>query len=90
MIRAWQKRLRTFCFDHWPWLQDEIAGLAEGAGIETELAELLSFRAWQYEVYHAGSCSSFALPDAAGKIQSGKEAETITDRAPTPHIDYRL
>jgi len=71
VIRTWQKRLRTFCFDHWPWLQDEIAGLAEGAGIETELAELLSFRAWQYEVYHAGSCSSFALPGAEGKILTG-------------------
>ena len=71
VIRAWQKRLRTFCFDHWPWLQDEIAGIAEGAGIEPELAELLSFRAWQYEIYHAGSCSSFALPGADGKILTG-------------------
>ncbi len=70
-IRAWQKRLRTFCFDHWPWLQPEIAGIAEGAGIDPELAELLSFRAWQYEVYHAGSCSSFALPGAGGKILTG-------------------
>ena len=71
VIRTWQKRLRTFCFDHWPWLQDEIAGIAEGAGIEVELAELLSFRAWQYEIYHAGSCSSFALPGAGGKILTG-------------------
>ena len=67
-IRAWQQRLRTFCFDHWPWLQPEIHGLAEGAGIDVELAELLSFRAWQYEAYHAGACSSFALPGADGKI----------------------
>ena len=71
VIRAWQKRLRTFCFDHWPWLQEEIAGLAEGAGIDRELAELLSFRAWQYEIYHAGSCSSFALPGADGNILTG-------------------
>ena len=71
VIRAWQKRWRTFCFDHWPWLQDEIAGIAEGAGLEVELAELLSFRAWQYEIYHAGSCSSFALPGAGGKILTG-------------------
>jgi hypothetical protein len=71
VIRTWQKRLRTFCFDHWPWLQEEIAGIAEGAVIERELAELLSFRAWQYEIYHAGSCSSFALPGADGKILTG-------------------
>ncbi len=71
VIRAWQARLRAFCFDHWPDLPDEIAGIAEGAGLEVELAELLSFRAWQYEVYHAGSCSSFALPGAGGKILTG-------------------
>jgi hypothetical protein len=70
-IRAWQRRLRAFCFDHWPWLQDEIQGIAAGAGLDRELAELLSFRAWQYEVYHAGACSSFALPGAGGKILTG-------------------
>ena len=70
-IRQWQQRLRTFCFDHWPWLQEEIAGLAEGAGLDRELAELLSFRAWQYEIYHAGACSSFAVPGADGKILTG-------------------
>ena len=53
-IRAWQRRLRTYCYDHWPWLQPEIAGIAAGAGIDGELAELLSFRAWQYDAYHAG------------------------------------
>ncbi|MEY3775665.1 MAG: Acyl-coenzyme A:6-aminopenicillanic acid acyl-transferase [Verrucomicrobiota bacterium] len=70
-IRAWQRRLRAFCFDHWPWLQAEIQGIAEGAGVDRELAELLSFRAWQYEVYHAGACSSFALPGAGGQILTG-------------------
>jgi len=70
-ISAWQTRLRTFCFDHWPWLQAEIHGIAEGAGIDNELAELLSFRAWQYEVYHAGACSSFALPGANHQIVTG-------------------
>lgn len=70
-ITAWQRRLRTFCYDHWPWMADEIRGLAEGAAIEVGLAELLSFRAWQYEVYHAGACSSFALPRADGTIVTG-------------------
>jgi len=70
-ITAWQKRLRAFCFDHWPWLQEEIHGIAEGAGIAPKLAELLSFRAWQYEVYHAGACSSFALPGANGQTLTG-------------------
>ena len=94
VIRAWQKRLREFCFDHWPWLQPEIAGIAEGAGIDRELAELLSFRAWQYEDYHKGACSSFALPDSNGKILTGGTLDdprflyTIAQVQPTQGLRY--
>lgn len=70
-ITAWQGRLREFCFDHWPWLQPEIQGIAEGAGLEPAVAELLSFRAWQYEVYHAGACASFAATGADGRVVTG-------------------
>lgn len=93
-IRAWQQRLRTFSFDHWPWLQEEIHGIAEGAGIDHELAELLSFRAWQYEVYHAGACSSFALPGAGGRILTGGTLDdprflyTIAQVSPTTGLRY--
>jgi hypothetical protein len=93
-IGAWQTRLRTFCFDHWPWLQEEIQGIAEGAGIDVELAELLSFRAWQYEVYHAGACSSFALPGAGGRILTGGTLDdprflyTIAQVSPTTGLRY--
>ena len=93
-ISAWQSRLRTFCFDHWPWLQEEILGIAEGAGIDVELAELLSFRAWQYEVYHAGACSSFALPGAHGHILTGGTLDdprflyTIAQVSPTSGLRY--
>ncbi|MEO6875621.1 MAG: C45 family peptidase [Opitutaceae bacterium] len=67
-ILAWQNRLRTFCFDHWPWLEPEMRGLAEGSGVDRATIELLNFRAWQYDIYHAGSCSSFAVPDVDGNI----------------------
>jgi hypothetical protein len=93
-ISAWQKRLREFCFDHWPWLQPEIQGVAEGAGIEPALAELLSFRAWQYEVYHTGACSSFALPGADGKILTGGTLDdprflyTIAQVSPSTGLRY--
>jgi hypothetical protein len=93
-ITAWQKRLREFCFDHWPWLQPEIQGIAEGAGIDPELAELLSFRAWQYEVYHAGACSSFALPGANGHTLTGGTLDdprflyTIAHVSPTSGLRY--
>ncbi|MDB6093257.1 MAG: peptidase [Verrucomicrobia bacterium] len=94
IIRAWQKRLRSFCLDHWPWMQEEIAGIAEGAGIDHELAELLSFRAWQYDVYHAGSCSSFALPGSDGNILTGGTLDdprflyTIAKVQPTNGLRY--
>lgn len=94
MINAWQKRLRAYCFDHWPWLQPEIQGIAEGANIEPALAELLSFRAWQYEVYHAGACSSFALPGANGSTLTGGTLDdprwlyTIAHVAPTSGLRF--
>lgn len=93
-ITAWQNRLREFCFDHWPWLQPEIQGIAEGANIEPTLAELLSFRAWQYEVYHAGACSSFALPGANGHTLTGGTLDdprwlyTIAHVAPTTGLRF--
>lgn len=70
-IAAWQRRLREFCFDHWPWLQPEIHGIAEGADLDHGLAELLSFRAWQYDIYHDGACSSFAVAGEDGRIVTG-------------------
>lgn len=93
-ITAWQQRLRAFAFDHWPYLQEEIKGIAEGAGIDPVLAELLSFRAWQYEVYHAGACSSFALPGAGGQILTGGTLDdprflyTIAQVQPTSGLRY--
>lgn len=94
VIESWQKRLREFCFDHWPWLPDEIAGLAEGASLPLPLAELLNFRAWQYEVYHAGACSSFAFPGAGGAILTGgtlddpRHLYTFVHCVPTQGLRY--
>jgi len=67
-ILAWQKRLRVFCCDHWPWLPAELQGIAEGADLDLATVELLNFRAWQYDAYHAGACSSLAVPDEHGHI----------------------
>jgi hypothetical protein len=67
-ILAWQARLRAFCCDHWPWLPEEMQGIAEGAGLDLATVELLNFRAWQYDAYHAGACSSLAVPDEHGHI----------------------
>lgn len=94
VIDAWQQRLREFCFDHWPWLSDEIAGLAEGAGLPLSLAELLNFRAWQYDVYHRGACSSFSLRDADGHVLTGgtlddpRELYAFVHCAPTQGLRY--
>jgi len=93
-IQAWQARLRAFCFDHWPWLQEEMAGLAESAGLDRETIELLNFRAWQYDVYHAGACSSLAVPDAhghiltAGTLDDPRHLYAVVQCQPTAGLRY--
>lgn len=93
-ILAWQKRLRTFCFDHWPWLQEEMQGLAEGAELDLATIELLNFRAWQYDVYHAGACSSVAARDAhghvltAGTLDDPRHLYAIAQCQPTQGLRY--
>lgn len=93
-ILAWQDRLRTFCFDHWPWLQEEMQGLAEGAGLDRQTVELLNFRAWQYDVYHAGCCSSLAVPDAswhilaAGTLDDPRHLYAIAQCQPVTGLRY--
>lgn len=93
-ILAWQQRLRAFCFGHWPWLQEEMQGLAEGSGLDGATIEQLNFRAWQYDVYHAGCCSSIAVPDAqghiltAGTLDDPRHLYAIVQCQPTQGLRY--
>ena len=93
-ILAWQKRLRTFCCDHWPWLPGEMQGIAEGSGLDLATVELLNFRAWQYDVYHAGACSSLAVADehghilTAGTLDDPRQLYAVVQCQPTTGLRY--
>lgn len=74
---------RPFVLEHAPYLDDEIAGVAEGAGIELAEAYLLQLRA---EVYAhvlgrpeaSNECTTFAatpLATADGRVLAGQNAD---------------
>jgi len=67
----WVHRQEAALTEHWPWLLEEIAGVAEGSGAGDEDVLLLNLRAWQYDCYGrppAGSCSSLAVTLADGTV----------------------
>ncbi len=69
---AWFGAQREKHFDVWPWLADEISGIAQGSGIPRHLIERLNFRIWQYPVYGVGkACSSFVGDLADGRTIIG-------------------
>lgn len=68
----WVKTQEKLLGNNWPWLLEEMAGVAEGAGAKYEDILLLNLRAWQYEYYGAkpkiGGCSSLAITLADGTV----------------------
>jgi predicted choloylglycine hydrolase len=58
--KLWVRNLSEKHFDTWPWLAEEIAGIADGSGIPKEKIVDLNFRIWQYNNYgKSHACSSF-------------------------------
>lgn len=56
----------------WPWLRDEMRGIADGSGQSVDRIILLNFRVWQYNIYGAGAmCSSFLGHAADGTLVTG-------------------
>lgn len=70
-FRAWMRRQEGLLEKHWPWLLEEIHGVARGCGAQAEDILLLNLRAWQYDLYGrppAGGCSSLAITLADGTV----------------------
>ncbi len=70
-FRDWVRRQETLVQEQWPWLLEEMAGVAEGSGAQYAEVLLLNLRAWQYDYYGRpplGGCSSLAVTLADGTV----------------------
>jgi len=70
-FQSWMRRQESLMAKHWPWLLEEIRGVAAGCGEEYEDILLLNLRAWQYDLYNkppAGGCSSLAVTLSDGAV----------------------
>jgi hypothetical protein len=72
---AWVAGQEALLGRHWPWMLEEMHGVAQGVGVKYEDILLLNLRAWQYNYYGAppktGACSSLAITLADGTVASG-------------------
>ncbi len=72
---AWMHHQESLLGKHWPWLLEEMRGVAHGVGVEYADILLLNLRAWQFEYYGAkpktNGCSSLAITLADGTVACG-------------------
>ena len=73
-FQAWQRGQEGLIRRHWPWMLEEMAGVAEAVGADYEDILLLNLRAWQYNYYGAdpgsGACTSLAITLSDGTVAS--------------------
>jgi hypothetical protein len=68
----WFRAQRERHFDEWPWLADEMKGIASGSGVPLDFVQQLNFRVWQYNFYGTGHCcSSFVAHAKDGTVITG-------------------
>lgn len=70
-FQAWVRGQEAILTRHWPWLLEEMRGVAVGCGAADEDILLLNLRAWQYDYYGrppAECCSSVAVTLADGTV----------------------
>lgn len=89
------KTLRDRHLERWPWLAQEMAGIAEGSGVDLDLIERMNFRIWQCGLYGAGSgCSNFiaTLPDGrllvGGSLDDPRHIYGVVDVTPAQGYRY--
>lgn len=70
-VQSWVKKQRTLVSTDFPWLAEEIEGIACGANAALDDIWLLNLRVWQYREYHSGAisgCSSLVARTPAGTL----------------------
>lgn len=70
-FRAWVRSQEKLVENHWPWLIEEMQGVAVGCSVAFERIMLLNLRAWQYDCYGkppGGACSSLAVKLVGGHL----------------------
>jgi hypothetical protein len=70
-FHAWVRSQKKLVEKHWPWLIEEMRGVAAGCGVAFEEILFLNLRAWQYDYYGkppGNSCSSLAIRLADGHL----------------------
>jgi len=55
---SWIECQESLVAKNWPWIKEEMEGVAQGASAEYNEILLLNLRAWQYEFYGPGECCS--------------------------------
>ena len=74
-FQAWQCGQEELIRRHWPWMLEEMAGVAEAVDAAYEDILLLNLRAWQYDYYGAepktGACTSLAVTLSDGTVACG-------------------
>jgi hypothetical protein len=60
-FQDWVKNQHATLERSFPWLLEEMHGVAEGAKVEFEDILLLNLRAWQYTLYSGTGCSSLLI-----------------------------
>ena len=68
---SWQRKQEAILASQWPWLLEEMDGVAAGSGVSPDDILLLNLRAWQFGDYgmeEANCCSSMALTLSSGEI----------------------
>jgi hypothetical protein len=71
-FEAWVQSQETLIGRHWPWMLEEMHGVARGVGVDYSDILLLNLRAWQYDYYGAPpkteACSSLAITLVDGTV----------------------
>lgn len=70
-FQKWVSTQKDIIGSNWPWLVEEMRGVADGAGLELNDILFLNLRVWQYDLYSAKtpcSCSSMVIELADGTV----------------------